>query len=212
MGGRTFAAESTRSHCGGTALLSDRRAWTAGLGADEILGMMVISSCNARERDFTSTISGEHPQVVDVAGHGAVLWAPMPSSRQEATRHLSSRVPLNLRGATFLWLTRLLAWDMRGEPRFCAEEERAVAASNVGPEGGVGRCEAELYYEGGVSRDYQETQEAGAETRGGAAVWMRSLQRGLQRWLQRGHHAARGVNVSVREGVYCKKYKNVKHI
>jgi len=39
---RTLAAESTGSHCGGTALLSDRRAWALELGADEILVMMAL--------------------------------------------------------------------------------------------------------------------------------------------------------------------------
>ena len=67
----------------------------------------------------------------------------MPSIRQEATRHLSSTVPWNLRGATFL--ERLPAWDMRGESRSCAEHERKVAASNIGPEVGVGRRPS--YYE-----------------------------------------------------------------
>ena len=38
----TLAAESTGSHCGGTALLSDRRAWAVERGADEILGIMMV--------------------------------------------------------------------------------------------------------------------------------------------------------------------------
>ena len=43
VGGRTtLAAESTGSHCGGTALLSDRRAWAVELVADVILGLMVL--------------------------------------------------------------------------------------------------------------------------------------------------------------------------
>ena len=92
----------------------------------------------ASKRDFTSAISGEQPHVVDVGGHGGqggygTDAAPMPSSRQEARRHLSSTVPWNLRGATFL--ERLPAWDMRGESRSCAEHERRVAASSIGPEG-----------------------------------------------------------------------------
>ena len=40
--GVTLVAESTGSHCGGTALLSDRRAWALELGADEILVMMAL--------------------------------------------------------------------------------------------------------------------------------------------------------------------------
>ena len=59
----------------------------------------------ASKRDFTSAISGEQPHVVDVGGHGGqggygTDAAPMPSSREEARRHLSSTVPWNLRGAT----------------------------------------------------------------------------------------------------------------
>ena len=116
----------------------------------------------ASKRDFTSAISGEQAHVV-VELHGAVLSAPMPFIRQEATRHLSSTVPLNLRGAT---LERLLAWDMRSESRSCAEHERKVAASNIGPAGvasGGGRattsgCAAEAGERAGTSR--------GAETPG----------------------------------------------
>ena len=116
----------------------------------------------ASKRDFISAISGEQAHVV-VELHGAVLSAPMPFIRQEATRHLSSTVPLNLRGAT---LERLLAWDMRSESRSCAEHERKVAASNIGPAGvasGGGRattsgCAAEAGERAGTSR--------GAETPG----------------------------------------------
>ena len=79
----------------------------------------------ASKRDFSSAISGEHPHVVDVVVvHGVVLSAVVPLSRQEATRHLRRRVPLNLE-------ERLPAWSMRGESRFCEQ--------NIGPEGGVGR-------------------------------------------------------------------------
>ena len=41
-GGGVVVAESTGSHCGGTALCSDRRAWAVELGADKILGLMVL--------------------------------------------------------------------------------------------------------------------------------------------------------------------------
>ena len=43
-------AESTGSHCGGTALGSDRRAWAVELGADEILRLMVLLTVAARTR------------------------------------------------------------------------------------------------------------------------------------------------------------------
>ena len=46
-----------------------------------------------------SAICGEHPQVVDVGGHGAALSAPTLLSRQQAKRHLSKRVPLNFLGS-----------------------------------------------------------------------------------------------------------------
>ena len=42
------AAESTDNHCGGTALLSDRRAWAVELGTGEILGLMVVAPSRAR--------------------------------------------------------------------------------------------------------------------------------------------------------------------
>ena len=140
----------------------------------------------ASKRDFTSAISGEQPHVVDVGGHGGqggygTAAAPMPSIRQEATRHLSSTVPLNLRGATFLeWLP---AWDMRGESR-SAEHDRRVAASNIGPEGGVGRRPS--YYERACCR--------GAEA-GGHEPWCGVARNGAkgagcaEGWCRRGARA-----------------------
>ena len=39
----TLAAESTGSHCNGTVLISDRRAWAVELGADEIHGLILLT-------------------------------------------------------------------------------------------------------------------------------------------------------------------------
>ena len=38
----TLEAKSTANHCGGTALLSDWRAWAVELGLGEINGLMVL--------------------------------------------------------------------------------------------------------------------------------------------------------------------------
>ena len=46
--GRLLEAEITGSHCGGTVLLSDRRAWAVELRAGEILGLMVVAPSRAR--------------------------------------------------------------------------------------------------------------------------------------------------------------------
>ena len=54
--GRLLEAEITGSHCGGTVLLSDRRAWAVELGADEILGLMVLLTvAPARTRPCASS-------------------------------------------------------------------------------------------------------------------------------------------------------------
>ena len=54
--GRLLEAEITGSHCGGTVLLSDRRAWAVELGADEILGLVVLLTvAPARTRPCASS-------------------------------------------------------------------------------------------------------------------------------------------------------------
>ena len=86
---------------------------------------------------------GSTPELDDGGGGVAARSADHCSAStllrtQEAKRHLRTRVPLNLGSATFLWLERLLACDVRGETRFCGEDARIEGAENsFGPEGGL---------------------------------------------------------------------------
>ena len=63
-GGGGLEAKSTGSHCGGTARLSDWRAWAAELGLDEIHGLMVlVPVVPARMRPCQVKRRGQEPRV-----------------------------------------------------------------------------------------------------------------------------------------------------
>jgi len=62
--GTTLEAKSTGNHCGGTARLSDWRAWAIELGLDEIHGLMVlVPVVPARMRPCQLKRRGQEPRV-----------------------------------------------------------------------------------------------------------------------------------------------------
>ena len=63
-GGDGMEAKSTGNHCGGTARLSDWRAWAVELGLDEIHGLMVlVPVVPARMRPCQVKRRGQEPRV-----------------------------------------------------------------------------------------------------------------------------------------------------
>ena len=63
-GGDGLEAKSTGNHCGGTARLSDWRAWAIELGLDEIHGLMVlVPVVPARMRPCQLKRRGQEPRV-----------------------------------------------------------------------------------------------------------------------------------------------------
>ena len=65
-------AKHTGNHCGGTALISDWRAWAVELGLDEINGLMVLVPVVPASMKVANLRNGSRVMILSSTFHGAV--------------------------------------------------------------------------------------------------------------------------------------------